>query len=127
MKLSVTAPLPDSPRSIMRRLGYGETPGHKGETSYARRIRGTPFPRLHAYVNETPTGIDINVHLDQKAPSYEGSRAHSGEYGGPIVSQEIARMEALIRSLRPSTPTPPPAKPQEEPEKKGGFFSRFFS
>lgn len=39
--------------------------------------------------------IVLRIHLDQKAPSYQGSHAHAGEYHGPLVAQEVERIRAL--------------------------------
>jgi len=78
---------------LMRRLGYGLHQGR--EISYERRISHQPFPRLHAYVEETKKGVTLNLHLDQKAPSYGGSKMHAGEYDGPVVEGELARIKKL--------------------------------
>ena len=125
MKLLVANPLPDNPRSIMRRLSYGETPGYKGETSYARRLQGTPFPRLHAYFSLTDQGMEINLHLDQKGATYEGSRAHSGEYTGRAVEDEIRRMDVAIKQMRNGAVDPKPI-PKKESEEKTGFWKSLF-
>jgi hypothetical protein len=64
-----------------------------GKTSYVRRLSNSQFyPRFHLYVTETETDYKFDLHLDQKKPSYQGSRAHSGEYDEPIVEQEKNRI-----------------------------------
>lgn len=110
----------------MRRLGYGETPGHKGETSYARRLQATEFPRFHAYVNAIPDGIEINLHLDQKAPSYQGSKAHSGEYGGVTVENEIRRLGGLVAQMKMMVAVPTAPHPKKQNDDKPGFWGRLF-
>lgn len=79
-------------RQWMRRAGYAEVPGAKGVTSYSRRLQPTPFPRYHAYLDDLGTEWTINLHLDMKAPTYEGQHAHSGEYDGQLVEQEAQRL-----------------------------------
>jgi len=78
----------------MRRIGYGEIFDSKTQhISYVRRLSGGHYPRLHAYVDDIEGGIAIKLHLDQKKASYEGQKAHSGEYEGPIVKEEIERIK----------------------------------
>ena len=124
MKTLIPGPLPERGRNLMRKVGYGEKPGFKGQISYTRRVQGYDFPRFHAYLEESGDGsVQVNLHLDQKPASYEGSHAHSGEYEGPLVEREMARIVATIKSFgaapRPSTPPP-------EPEEKKGFWESLF-
>jgi hypothetical protein len=39
------------------------------------------------------------LHLDQKKPQYKGTRAHNGEYDGPIVEREITRIAGWVKSV----------------------------
>lgn len=81
----------------MRRCGYAlERARDTGEISFARRLSGIPFPRFHAYTEESDDGMVIKLHLDQKAPSYGGSSAHAGEYDGETLKREVERIEAVI-------------------------------
>lgn len=82
-------------RLWMRRAGYAEVPGAKGVTSYTKRAHGSAFPRYHCYIEDLGTEWTINLHLDMKAPTYEGQRAHSGEYDGALVEQEAQRFFRL--------------------------------
>ncbi len=134
MKSFLPGPLPDHPRNIMRRIGYGEYRSREGEVSYMKRLRGDLYPRFHAYVEEKKGGLQINLHLDQKQPSYGGSHAHAGEYEGSTVEREMERLFGLIQNL-PSAQRRDSSDDDEEPrdegrgageEKKGGFFSRLF-
>ena len=118
MKQFFPGPLTDTPRSIMRRIGYGETPGFKGEISYAKRIHGALFPRFHVYIAQKDGGMQVSIHLDQKAATYKGSHAHSGEYEGPLVEREMARIAQAIQSL----PSLKPLQPTKKPETKKGFW-----
>ncbi|MBF8280594.1 MAG: hypothetical protein HW383_367 [Candidatus Magasanikbacteria bacterium] len=93
MKLSL-GKIQMSTTLLMRRFGYGLHQGR--EISYERRISHQPFPRLHAYVEETKKGVSINLHLDQKAPTYGGVKMHAGEYDGAVVERELARIKKLV-------------------------------
>ncbi len=102
----------------MRRCGYGFERRHDtGELSASRKVGGGEFPRYHMYakfLEESPSTIgagkaypqdggagrtlQVTIHIDQKAPSYGGSRAHSGEYEGPLLDKEAKRIQdSLMR------------------------------
>lgn len=116
-------PLSDRARNTMRRAGYAEQKAEGNEIAFVRRLQGTPFPRLHAYVEERDGGARVSLHVDQKQPSYGGSRMHGGEYGGPLVEREMARIATYFvpQALKASGGQGP-----QEDEPKGGFFSRLF-
>ena len=102
---------------IMRAIGY--KPAYfqnEGETSIVRQIGRNDYPRFHLYIkpiteNGKSFGTAVpqdkwrlnayvfNLHLDQKKPSYEGSRGHSGEYDGPVVEEEVKRIKELLVAL----------------------------
>ena len=84
---------------ILRRCGYGKQLNRTGEVSYARVMGISGYPRFHAYVEEHADGFQVNLHLDQKKPSYGGHTAHSGEYEGTVVEAEGARLQRAIRSM----------------------------
>lgn len=87
MKIEVMPQL--NPVEVLRRAGYGQVMDRRAsEPSWSRRLGSGFYPRFHAYVN----GNVINLHLDQKQASYEGSSAHSGEYDGPTVETEALRI-----------------------------------
>jgi hypothetical protein len=123
MKTFIPGPLSDRGRNLLRRAGYGEAPGFRGEISYTRRVRGSDFPRYHAYIEERDGGVQVNLHLDQKAASYQGSHAHSGEYEGPLIEQEMRRIVAFVHSLKPTHAS---AKAPAPPKTHGGFWSSLF-
>lgn len=119
MKITVINNL--DPVLVLRRAGYGQVMDRRAtEVSYNRRLGSGFYPRFHAYIN----GSVINLHLDQKQVSYEGSSAHSGEYDGDTVETEgeriIASMERLVSESRTDASTP-------EPAEKTGFWGRMFS
>ena len=80
--------LPD----LARRLGYrplGYTP--EGELNCVRPLGG-PYPRFHIYATSDKKVLTLNLHLDQKRPSYEGTRAHGGDYESDTVRREADRI-----------------------------------
>ena len=128
--MRITISTNDTALTFMRRAGYGLQKEAGGEIAFVRRVSGSPFPRYHAYVTEQQgmaaagqqgrRELTINLHVDQKAPTYGRGSAHSGEYDGPLIQQECDRLRALAQSLV----TPPPAP--KPPEEKKGFFGRLF-
>ena len=92
------------------------------ESSFARRLGDGVYPRFHVYINQVGTDYAVNLHLDQKQASYEGSSAHSGEYDGETVEAEGRRIASALE--RQTQERAAPAVPEQE-EKKS-FFSRFF-
>ncbi len=79
---------------LMRDCGY--MPFHD---SYIRALTPSGYPRFHIYVSETDDKYVLNLHLDQKKPSYGKETAHSGEYDSPIVEQEARRIQNHIDQL----------------------------
>lgn len=96
MQTFIPGPLSDHARNLMRKLGYGEQSKHSGQTAFIKRVSGAEFPRYHAYVEDKDGGLQVNLHIDQKAASYEGSHAHSGEYEGSLVEQEMKYIVAWV-------------------------------
>ena len=66
------------------------------EWNFARKITGANYPRFHCYAKKENGNLLINLHLDQKKPSYEGSARHSGEYDGPAITSETTRITRQI-------------------------------
>lgn len=81
------------PGVMIQHAGYSRfTDPRTGELSYVRRLGTNFYPRWHVYLDEDQDLVKINLHLDQKQPSYQGSRKHSGEYSGPAVEAEADRI-----------------------------------
>lgn len=89
-KLTVTIP------QLMRQAGYAFVPGRSGDDSFIRTFGRSPYPRFHAYVEDQGQQAVINLHLDQKQPGYGGQARHNGEYDGPVVAAEAARLQQLF-------------------------------
>lgn len=96
MRVDVPEHLRINPLDWLRRQGYAVHRGGDGQTSYVRRAGGDAYPRYHCYVERVGEQLVINLHLDQKQPSYAGSSAHAGEYAGPLVEAEAARLRRAL-------------------------------
>lgn len=92
----------------LRRTGYHfeKLVSETKEISASRSVHQSQFPRFHAYafIQETHTehanvtkNLIINLHLDQKRPSYRGTAAHSGEYEGPLIEEELRRIQNILQ------------------------------
>ncbi|MBI2582690.1 hypothetical protein HYV98_00300 [Candidatus Azambacteria bacterium] len=89
----------ETARNLLRRAEYHEQMDwNTRQLSYIRSLGGGAFPRFHLYVTREVSGkeIELNLHLDQKRPSYEGSHAHAGEYEGDLVEQEAERIRRVL-------------------------------
>ena len=116
-------PLPDHGRNILRRLGYGEDRKWNGQISYMKRISNTKFPHYHIYIEDKNGGLQINLHVDQKEATHEGSHAHSGEYDGKLVEDEMAYITNYIAYLKQEAqPAAPSPEQKPKTESKGGFW-----
>lgn len=84
---------------FIRRCGYG-LKLYRGEKSYTRHpVRGVLYPRFHLYVDDRGDNWQLNLHLDQKAPVYEGQTAHAGEYDGEVVEREGERIKTFLENF----------------------------
>lgn len=126
MKQFFPGPLNDNARNILRRLGYGEQRTRAGQISYVKRVSGERFPRYHAYVEDRNNGIQVNLHIDQKEASYEGTSSHAGEYEGPLVEREMKRITEFVVGLKSGDSSPAPDSTQPTKKKKG-FWGTFWS
>lgn len=99
MKLHFTGAYSVQPRQLIRRCGYGElVDSRTRQVSYVRRLGTGLYPRFHAYLEDKNSGFQVNLHLDQKQPSYGSYTKHSGEYEGEVVEREGERVRQLIES-----------------------------
>jgi len=56
------------------------------------------YPRFHIYLEQNEDNIVINLHLDQKKPSYKGAKAHNAEYDGIAVENEAERLKQFFEN-----------------------------
>ncbi len=74
----------------LRSLGYYP----EKSNSFIKKLTSAKFPRFHIYYMEkTKT---LNLHLDQKAPLYNGQNDHSGEYDTEVVKKEAERIKSHV-------------------------------
>ena len=82
---------------LLRKCGYhylGKNT-EKNDFSFVRYLSPNQFPRFHIYVKENNGIIEGNIHLDQKKGIYRNSKAHSGEYDGSLLEEEIKRIKQI--------------------------------
>ena len=85
------------PPVVLRQAGYAPYINKEGVQSFVRRVHGTDFPRFHLYIKEEDEHTFLcSVHLDQKRPSYMGSKAHGGDYDSETVQGEAERIHKSI-------------------------------
>ena len=92
--------------SALRHCGYHfeRTVPQTGEISAALDLGEGGFPRFHCYAKmRNLTDLEINLHLDQKRPVYQGTSAHSGEYEGEVVEEEAKRIQEVLVRQTPSS------------------------
>ncbi|MFA6512249.1 MAG: hypothetical protein WCV86_03955 [Patescibacteria group bacterium] len=97
--MNISIPQPAyQPVVLLRAAGYAPFRDPKtGEGSFVRRLGTEFYPRFHIYViKDTDDVLDLTLHLDQRRPSYTGSRAHNGEYDGPQIEAERTRILSRI-------------------------------
>lgn len=95
MKINWTGQLQKNPRQVLNDAGYHEfRDPNTDKISYIMRLGRDYYPRMHVYITkDSAEGGQLDIHLDQKKASYEGQRAHSGEYEGPLVREEAERLQ----------------------------------
>lgn len=111
-------------RILLRRAGYSEfLDPNTNQRSFTLRFGRDYYPRFHVYVEQDKENKTfINLHLDQKKPSYAGSSAHNAEYDGKLVEQEISRLQGLIKNQTDNQSQ----GPQKSVEEKKGFWGKLF-
>lgn len=84
--------------NLGRKLGYMPRGTIGQEIELIKPLLGRAYPRFHLYIKEgkEKNTFLFNLHLDQKKPSYQGSRAHSGEHEGALIKQEVTRIKKII-------------------------------
>jgi hypothetical protein len=79
-------------------LGYFFQEKGGGEIKFIRPPKG--FPRFHLILKIEGENIICNLHLDQKAPKYEGALAHAGEYDSEVVKEEAERITKILEASK---------------------------
>jgi hypothetical protein len=94
MKFVIKGPLKDNVYTLSRKLGYFFQEKSGNEIKFVRPKKG--FPRFHLILKIEGENITCNLHLDQKAPKYEGTPAHAGDYESKVVKREAERIKRII-------------------------------
>jgi hypothetical protein len=102
MEILIPKQIKENPQMILRRLGYHpSSSAYTKGISYIRRLGPYFYPRFHIYLTKDKKGnVVLNLHLDQKRPSYPQGHAHSAEYDSPPVIQEAERIKNFINNLK---------------------------
>jgi hypothetical protein len=88
----------DNVVNISRKLGYVIIDSKEnGKYNLVRKLTGLNYPRFHVYLKVAGDRFIFSLHLDQKAPIYKGTHAHSGEYAGPVVEDEVDRIKNILQ------------------------------
>lgn len=97
MKIRWEQPLTTNPKLLLEEAGYhGFIDPNTQQLSYIMRLGREFYPRYHLYVTQKADALTFDLHIDQKHASYEGQRAHSGEYDGTLVEEEMARLQRWL-------------------------------
>ncbi len=91
----------NSSLNLMRSAGYSfvRMDNKTGEEEFKRRLSGADYPKFHAFVKADRDSVSVNLHLDQKKPSYGGYTAHSGEYeDSEILGKEVQRIKRIFEN-----------------------------
>lgn len=104
MKITIKGPLKDNINNLARKLGYQFQRAKKDENGideleFSRVMSASGYPRFHLFLKSEGENLVFTLHLDQKKPSYSGSAAHAGEYGGTIVEEEANRIKTLMEGV----------------------------
>lgn len=92
---------PNSLATVLRKIGYSFKRLDQGakEISAVRALARGGFPRFHIYAKMEGNKLYLNLHIDQKRPSYKGWRAHSGEHKGETIEKEVQRIKTMLFSV----------------------------
>lgn len=92
--------LNQAPENLLRQAGYAYLVDPKtGQESYVRRFGRGFYPRFHLYLERQNGQVILNLHLDQKQASYQGSHAHNAEYDGEVVETEMDRIKSYVQNI----------------------------
>ncbi|OGY48855.1 MAG: hypothetical protein A3D39_01000 [Candidatus Buchananbacteria bacterium RIFCSPHIGHO2_02_FULL_39_17] len=110
----------------MQRAGYAEHQDfNTRQTSYTKRLAGDFYPRFHVYSEKDHDQRQfLNLHLDQKKPSYAGAHAHNAEYEGDLVEEEANRLQGLIKNQMDNQGQGSEIRNQQSDQK--GFWEKLF-
>ncbi len=101
MQMSYPEAQVPNPLAVMRKAGYFEfTDPNTHKKSFILRPTSERYPRWHLYLKHENGQVIFDLHLDQKKPSYSGTRMHAGEYEGPTVKRELERIAKWVGAVK---------------------------
>lgn len=87
-------------RELIRRCSYGEWFDREyNKISYTHKLGSGNYPRFHVYLVDHDNYFEVDLHLDQKQPSYGVGHSHSGEHEGETVENEARRITTVIAEI----------------------------
>ena len=96
MKIIIENPK-TSVANYFRRAGYHFQKNEGDEMAFIRQLTDQPFPRFHLFCKIVEYKFQINIHIDHKRASYEGTSMHGGEYGddSEMLQGEVDRLKKI--------------------------------
>lgn len=89
-----------NPLLVLRKAGYSAfRDPQTGDESFVVRLTAEFYPRFHLYVEHASKNVSLNLHLDQKKPSYGSGHAHGGEYEGSTIEREMERIDGWVKAI----------------------------
>ncbi len=123
MKKSYPIDVVQNPLAVLRKAGYSPfRDPQTGDESFIVRLSSDFYPRFHLYVELNASTVSFNLHLDQKKPSYGEGHAHSGEYEGSTIENEMARIDGWVKHESKTNQSK-----NQEPKTKQSWLARLFS
>ncbi len=100
MKFQAENKIKENVPNAMRQLRYHFWDAGGREMNFTRALGYNRYPRFHIYISEKGNNLFFNLHIDQKAPSYGGHTAHSGEYFGERIEEEAKRIKNFFENKK---------------------------
>ncbi len=95
MKFVIEKPT-TSVSNYFRRAGYSFQKREGEEMAFVRKLTDQEFPRFHLFARVLEGKFHVNMHIDHKRVSYEGTSMHSGEYGDSnLLKEELERLKNI--------------------------------
>jgi len=101
MKFIIKDNFSDNNLELLRKCGYHPYQSSKSNTlSFQRRLTSLTYPHFHLFLIRKNQQLIFNLHLDQKKPSYQGFKAHSGEKEGSVIENEARRIINILTKFK---------------------------
>ncbi len=100
MQVSFPSEKVTNPLEALRKAGYSPFIDPKTRVeSFVLRLTSGFYPRFHLYLKHESKKIIFDLHIDQKKPSYSGTKMHAGEYDSAKVKEELKRISGWITHI----------------------------